>query len=164
MRRRAIVLALAVVAAFVGIQAAPTSAQEAFTVTGEAECTSPGTYTLTWTIDTSIGFAGTVSSAVQSGAAEGDIADSFEPNPFTFDDDFVVGTSVVSGDTVGTVTLDVTITYQGKGEFDNSNSGSVTLDGSCEAPPETDPTTESTAAPTTSEAAQQVSTSPTFTG
>lgn len=161
MRRRAVVLALAVIAAFLGVTAAPAHAQQAFEVTGSAECTTPGTYTLTWTIETFIGAEGEVTSAVQSGAAEGDITDSFSPNPFDFDDDIILGSSVVSGDTVGTVTLDVTITYQSKGEFDVSGSGEVSLEGACEAPPETDPTT--TEAPTTS-AQADVATRPSFTG
>ena len=160
MRLRAIAIAFAIVGALVAITAAPTSAQQAFEVTGEAECTTPGTFTVTWTIETFIGTEGEVTEAVLSGAAEGDITDSFSPNPFEFDDDVIVGSSVISGDTVGTVTLDVTIVYQSKGPFDEEASAELELDGSCEAPPVTDP--PPTEAPTT--AAVAATTAPRFTG
>lgn len=138
---------LAVVGAFTIITAVPGSAQEPAQLTGEVECTEPGTFTITWTIETFIGTEGEVDSAVLSGAAEGDITDSFAPNPFDFDDDLIIGSSEVSGDTVGTVTLDVTIIYQSKGPFDFDDSADVELDGSCEAPPTTETSTTTTAAP-----------------
>jgi len=148
---------IAIVGAFTAVAAIPGSAQEPAQLTGEFECTEPGTFTITWTIETFIGTEGEVVSAVQSGAAEGDITDSFAPNPFDFDDDTIVGSSEVSGDTVGTVTLDVTIVYQSKGPFDFDDSAEVELDGSCEAPPTTETSTTTTAAP-----AAEVR--PTFTG
>jgi hypothetical protein len=161
MRRRAIVLTLVVVAAFLGITAAPATAGEPAVVSGTFECTEPGVFTVTWTIENRAGADGEVTDATLSGAASGDITGSFDPNPFTFDDDTIVGSSEVSGDTVGTVTLDATVEFDFKGPFEVDVSADVDLDGSCEAPPETDPST--TEAPTTSEQAD-VTTRPSFTG
>ncbi len=60
---------------------------------------------MSWTIENLIGADGEVDSAVLRGAAEGDITDAFAPNPFTGEDEVITGSSLVSGDTVGTVTL-----------------------------------------------------------
>lgn len=139
----------------------PANAGETAQVTGEVECTTPGQYTITWTIDLPIGAEGEVTSAVLSGAASGDV--SFTPNPFPFFTGALTGTSTISGDTVGTVTLDVTIEFITKGTFTVDGSASVELDGSCEAPPTTTPTT---AAPATTSSTIQAAalTQPRFTG
>jgi hypothetical protein len=158
MLKRVIAL-FAVVGAVTLAGAVPSGAQQAAELTAVVECTEPGTFTITWTIETFIGTPGEVTEAVLSGAAEGDITDSFAPNPFEFDDDFIVGSSEVSGDTVGPVTLDITIIYQSKGPFDFDDSATVTLDGSCEAPPTTEESTTTTAAPAAAAATQ-----PRFTG
>ena len=104
------------------------------------------------------GADGEVTEAVLSGAAEGDITDAFDPNPFAFDDELIVGSSEVSGDTVGTVTLDITIVFDFKGPFTFEDSAEVELDGSCEAPPTSESTTTSTTV------AAQADVRPTFTG
>lgn len=161
MRRRAIVLTLAVVTAFLGITATPANAgsQAPATAVGDFECTEPGVFTVTWTIDNLAGTSGEVVDATLSGAAEGDITDSFTPNPFDFDDETIVGSSEVSGDTVGTVTLDYTIVFDFKGPFEFSDTAEVELDGSCEAPPTTDETSTTTAS-----VAATADVRPTFTG
>jgi hypothetical protein len=153
-----IVAVLAVVGACTVAAAVPSSAGQIATLSGTVACTEPGTYTITWTIEIT-GFVdgGEVDSAVLSGAAEGDITDSFSPNPFDSGDDFIVGSNVVSGDTVGTVTLDAVVVIQIKGPFDVELSADVELDGGCEAPP----TSEST---TTASTAPSAETRPTFTG
>jgi hypothetical protein len=159
MRRRAIVLTLAVAAAFLGITAAPATAQEPAEVTGDFECTEPGVFTVTWTIENFAGTSGEVVEATLSGAAEGDITDSFTPNPFEFDDETIVGSSEVSGDTVGTVTLDVLVEFDFKGPFEWEGTADVELDGSCEAPPTTEETSTTTAS-----VAATADVRPTFTG
>lgn len=152
----------AVVVAFTAGTAIPGSAQQPAEITGEFECTEPGVFTVTWTIENLAGADGEVDEAVLSGAAEGDITSAFEPNPFTFDDELIVGSSEVSGDTVGTVTLDVTIVFEFKGPFVYEDSAEVDLDGSCEAPPTSESTTSSST--TTSAVAAATGTRPTFTG
>jgi hypothetical protein len=161
MRRRAIVLTVAVAAAFLGITAAPVGAgiPTPATVEGDFECTEPGTFTVTWTIENLAGADGEVTEAVLSGAAEGDITDSFDPNPFDADDETIVGSSEVSGDTVGTVTLDITMVFEFKGPFEFSDTVEVELDGSCEAPPTTEESTTTTAG-----VAAAADVRPTFTG
>jgi hypothetical protein len=161
MRRRAIVLTLAVAAAFLGITATPAVAggQAPPTVEGDFECTEPGVFTVTWTIENLAGVSGEVVDATLSGAAEGDITDSFTPNPFEFDDETIVGSSEVSGDTVGTVTLDATIVFNFKGPLEFDVSAEVDLDGSCEAPPTSEETSSTTAS-----VAATADVRPTFTG
>jgi hypothetical protein len=152
-----VLMLVAVVTAFVAVSAAPSGAQEPADVTGEFECTEPGTFTVTWTVENFAGADGEVDSAVLSGAADEDITDSFAPNPFDADDALIVGSSEISGDTVGTVTLDITIIFDFKGPFEFDDEAEVELDGSCEAPPTTEEPTTTTAA-----AAPEVR--PTFTG
>jgi hypothetical protein len=149
---------LAVIATCIAATAVPSSAQQPADVTGEFECTEPGTFTVTWTVENFAGADGEVTEAVLSGAAEGDITDAFDPNPFAFDDELIVGSSEVSGDTVGTVTLDITIVFDFKGPFTFEDSAEVELDGSCEAPPTSESTTTSTTV------AAQADVRPTFTG
>jgi hypothetical protein len=153
-------LALAAAVSVLGLLlAAPTSAQEPADVTGDFECTEPGVFTVFWTVENFAGADGEVDLAVLSGAAEGDITDSFTPNPFTGEDELIVGSSEVSGDTVGTVTLDITLIFDFKGPFEFDDTASVELDGSCEAPPTTEePTT------TSSSVAPAGETRPTITG
>jgi hypothetical protein len=147
MSKRVLVL-VAVVTAFVGFFAVPSGAQEPADVTGAVECTTPGVFTVTWTVENFAGADGEVDSAVLSGAADEDITDSFAPNPFDFDDDLIVGSSEISGDTVGTVTLDISITFDFKGPVVFDDTAEVELDGSCEAPPTTEePTTTAAPAP-----------------
>jgi hypothetical protein len=159
MRFRALAVLFAVVGALVVVTGAPAGAQEPADVTGDFECTEPGVFTVFWTVENFAGADGEVDSAVLSGAAEGDITDSFVPNPFSFEDEVIVGSSEVSGDTVGTVTLDITIIFEFKGPFEFEDQAEVDLDGSCEAPPTTEESTTTTAAP-----ASDVVTRPSFTG
>jgi hypothetical protein len=161
MKLRAMTLAIALIGGFVAVTATPSGAQQPADVTGSFECTSPGTFTVTWMIQNLAGADGEVDSAVLSGAAEGDITDSFTPNPFTGEDQLIVGSSVVSGDTVGDVTLDVTIIFDFKGPFEFDDSAEVVLDGSCEAPPTTEPETTSS---TSTSVQQSTATRPSFTG
>jgi hypothetical protein len=162
MRLRAIAIVLAVVGAFVLVTAAPSSAgQQLATLSGDFECTTPGTFTVFWTIENLVGADGEVESAVLSGAAEGDLSDAWSPNPFSSDDLSTSASGIVSGDTVGTVTLEATVVFQLKGDFEVDLSADVELDGSCEAPPETDPAT--TEAPSTS-VQEAATTRPSFTG
>jgi hypothetical protein len=159
MLKRVIALAAAV-GVFLVVTAAPSSAgqQQPAVVEGDFECTEPGVFTVFWDILNLAGADGEVTEAVLSGAAEGDITDSFAPNPFDSDDETIVGSSEVSGDTVGVVTLDVTIVFDFKGPFTFETDAEVELDGSCEAPPTTEePTTTASAAPA-------AATRPTFTG
>jgi hypothetical protein len=156
MLKRVFVL-VAVITAFVAASAAPSGAQEPADVTGAFECTTPGVFTVTWTVENFAGADGEVDSAVLSGAADEDITAAFAPNPFDSDDDLIVGSSQISGDTVGTVTLDITIIFDFKGPFEFTDEADVELDGSCEAPPTTEEPTTTTAAP-----APEVR--PTFTG
>jgi hypothetical protein len=156
MLKRVLVL-VAVSAAFVAASAVPSGAQEPADVTGDFECTEPGVFTVFWTVENFAGADGEVDSAVLSGAADADITSSFTPNPFTGDDDLIVGSSQISGDTVGTVTLDITIIFEFKGPFEFDDTAEVELDGSCEAPPTTEESTT-----TTAEVAPVVR--PTFTG
>jgi hypothetical protein len=148
----------AVVGALVVVTGAPSGAQEPADLSGEFECTTPGVFTVTWIIENLAGADGEVDSAVLSGAAEGDITDAFAPNPFDGADAVIVGASEISGDTVGDVVLDVTIIFDFKGPFEFDDTATVTLDGSCEAPPTTEETT------TTVAAAPEVATRPSFTG
>ncbi len=159
MRLRAIAIAFAIVGAFVAVSAAPSGAQQAAVMEGDFECTTPGTFTLFWEFDNLIGADGVAGTATLSGAAEGTVT--FSPNPFTGADEVISGSNIVSGDTVGTVTLSVTVTFTVKGSFDVPLTADVVLDGSCEAPPQTDPTT--TEAPTTT-VAVAAATTPRFTG
>ncbi len=154
-RIAALVVALSAIGLFAAV---PATAQQPANVTGDFECTEPGVFTVFWTIENFAGADGEVESAILSGAAEGDITDSFEPNPFTGDDELIVGSSEVSGDTVGIVTLEVLIIFEFKGPFEFQDLAEVELDGSCEAPP----TTESTTTTTAAAAAAEVR--PTFTG
>ena len=148
----------AVVGALIVATTVPSSAGDVASLSGTAECSAPGTFTITWTIEINAFIdGGEVESAVLSGAAEGDITDSFAPNPFDLGDDFIVGSNVVSGDTVGTVTLDAVVVIDVKGPFDVELSADVELDGSCEAPPTSESTTTASAAPSSE-------TRPTFTG
>lgn len=148
MSKRALAFCAAL-AAFTMAVATPTSAQEPSELTGSVECIQPGVFEVTWTIENFIGADGAVDSAILSGAADGDITGAFAPNPFTGDDELIVGSHPVSGDTVGTLTLDVTLTFELKGPFEFEDSAEVELDGSCEAPPTTqeEPTTSTSAAP-----------------
>jgi hypothetical protein len=158
MRFRAFAVLCAVIGALIVVTGAPAGSQEPADVTGDFECTEPGVFTVTWTIENFAGADGEVDVAVLSGAAEGDITDSFDPNPFTGADELIVGSSEISGDTVGTVTLDITITFDFKGPFTFEDQAEVDLDGSCEAPPTTEEST------TTTVAAAAVAVVPTFTG
>ena len=114
-RIAALVVALSAIGLFAAV---PATAQQPANVTGDFECTEPGVFTVFWTIENFAGADGEVESAILSGAAEGDITDSFEPNPFTGDDELIVGSSEVSGDTVGIVTLEVLIIFEFKGPFE----------------------------------------------
>ena len=158
MRVRAFAVLFAIVGVLVVATGAPAGSQEPADVTGDFECTEPGVFTVVWTIENLAGADGEVDSAVLSGAAEGDITDSFEPNPFEGGDELIVGGSEISGDTVGTVTLDVTLIFDFKGPFEFDDEAEVELDGSCEAPPTTEESTTTTAA------AAAAAVVPTFTG
>jgi hypothetical protein len=164
MRLRAITLALVVIGGVIALTGAPSQAQQPATMEGDFECTSPGTFTLFWEFDNLIGAGGTAGTGTLSGAAEGTVT--FSPNPFTGNDEVISGSNtIVSGDTVGIVTLSVTVTFDVKGPLGVPLTASVALDGSCEAPPVTggvEPT-PADPAPTTSVKAT-AATRPSFTG
>lgn len=162
MKVKAAVVALAIASSALAAAPPASAGGPPFTVSGEAECSAPGQYTITWTIDLAWGAPGEVTSAVLSGAASGNV--SFSPNPFSFSTDTLTGTSTVSGDTVGTVTLDVTIELVTKGTWTYDGSASVELDGSCEAPPTTPSTTAAPTSTTTSTIRAAALTQPRFTG
>lgn len=153
-------LAALAIAASALVAVPPASAGEPAQVTGEVECTTPGQYTITWTIELFYGLNGQVTSALLEGAAEGTV--SFSPNPFQFVDEQLTGTSVIAGDTTGTVSIDIMIDFESKGTFHYEFGTSVDLDGSCEAPPST---TTTTLAPSTTSTIQAAAVSqPRFTG
>jgi hypothetical protein len=93
-----------------------------------------------------------------SGVDEVGVIVSWVPNPFAFDDQFIVGTMSIPGDTAGTVSVNVLVEFQSKGTFEWEGFAEVDLDGSCEAPPETLETT------TTTEARAAATATPRFTG
>lgn len=155
-----VALAALAIAASALVAVPPASAGEPVQVTGEVECTTPGQYTITWTIQLFYGLNGQVTSAVLSGAAEGNV--SFSPNPFQFFDEQLTGTSVIAGDTAGTVMLAVAFEFQEKGTFTHTVGTELELDGSCEAPPST---TTTTLAPSTISTIQAAAVAqPRFTG
>ena len=165
MRLRAVAIVLAVVGAFVLATAAPSGAgQQLANLTGDFECTTPGTFTVFWTIDNLVGADGEVTSAVLSGAAEGDLSDAWTPNPFSSEDLATTASSLVSGDTVGTVTLEATVVFQLKGPLEVDLSANVELDGSCELPPSTDPPVTDASTTTVQSVQDAATTRPSFTG
>jgi hypothetical protein len=153
-------LAALVVTASALVAMPPAGAGLLATVSGQATCSTPGQYTVNWTIDLLVSANGQVTSAVLSGAAEGNV--SFSPNPFQFVDEQLTGTSVIAGDTAGTVVLTVTIEFQEKGTFTYTLGTELELDGSCEAPPSTTTTTMAPSTTSTSQAAAVAQ--PRFTG
>jgi hypothetical protein len=165
MRARPLALAafVAVVAAGSALPAGPAGAGASAALDGVVAC-SDGTTTVTWTIENltqgenSTGLGGQVVRATSSGAATADVTASFAPNPFNFDDRFIIGSSTLPGHLTGPLTLDVEILFTVTGPFDFSfeTSATVVLDG-CGAPPE--PTTSPS-----SSAAASGATRPAFTG
>jgi hypothetical protein len=80
-------------------------------------CTSPGTFTITWTLNDFLGpdYSFAITDATVSGAATGPVT--FVPTVLADQGQTATGTTLVSGDTVGDVVLDVTfeVTYVPEG-------------------------------------------------
>jgi hypothetical protein len=159
MKIRVALLAATLLGGVVLATATTATAQQPATISGSATCElESGDYVVTWTIEQFVGMPGEVINTSVSGVDEVGVIVSWVPNPFAFDDQFIVGTMSIPGDTAGTVSVNVLVEFQSKGTFEWEGFAEVDLDGSCEAPPETLETT------TTTEARAAATATPRFTG
>jgi hypothetical protein len=134
MKIRSALVAAALVGAGVLVGGAPAHAQQAATISGSAVCDeTSGEYVVTWVIEQFVGTPGEVINSSVSGVDVVGVIVFWSPNPFAFDDQFIVGTMTIPGDTAGTVSVNVLVQFQSKGTFEWEGFAEVELDGSCQA-------------------------------
>jgi hypothetical protein len=139
-------------------------------LTGQVGACEDGAITITWTLEDILGpdYLFEITGTELSGAASGTVA--FVPTTLDALGATAVGTTVIAGDTVGEVFLDVNflVTFVPEQEqADDSSAAVVTLQGGCESEPVVDPGCEAfgiNCPTTTSAASAGSSTRPSFTG